>query len=134
MTEIIAKTRECGDCSMCCKLPGIDHPEIGKPAGKWCSKWDKNTQCAIYLNRPSLCREFNCLFVLHYNLPEKLRPSKCGVVMAMYKENVLIVYVENHRKDAWREGEIGNFLRGWPEKFIVECRGVKRWVDPSGGG
>jgi hypothetical protein len=38
--------RECGSCSMCCKVYNI--AEISKPAGKWCSHCKPGKGCVIH--------------------------------------------------------------------------------------
>lgn len=53
-----AEGRECGSCSMCCKLFPI--PEIGKPADTWCTNFAKHRGCTIWQHRPAVCRVFWC--------------------------------------------------------------------------
>lgn len=75
--------RQCGECSLCCKL--IEITEIGKPARQWCPDWDKGKGCTIYENRPDVCRNFSCLW-LTGELPEKLSPRRTRVVAMWNKE------------------------------------------------
>ena len=121
--------RSCGDCSMCCKLLPIElyEGQDVKPAGEWCSKWSKRTKCGIYDERPGACREFHCLWRISTYLPNEMRPDKSKVVMAMYSEGVLIVYVDPKDPDAWQRGEVGLFLRQWPERFVVQCGEKRVW-------
>jgi hypothetical protein len=39
--------------------------------------------CAIYLERPAVCRRFQCAWLQAPNLPAGLRPDRCGVLFAM---------------------------------------------------
>lgn len=57
----LAKARECGPCSVCCRLPDI--VELDKPINTMCAHADpdrKQGACTIYNNRPEVCREFEC--------------------------------------------------------------------------
>lgn len=128
--DIIAKTRECGDCMMCCKLPAID--ELAKPAGKWCILSTPGSQCNVYEHRPTTCREFNCLWKIDHRVPEAFRPDKVKTILAMYKEGVLVVYVDKSYPTAWKEGEIGKFLSCWPEPFVLEIGGRKVMIRNNG--
>ena len=131
MTEIIAKTRECGDCMMCCKLPAIE--ELEKPPGKWCILATPGVRCDVYEARPNTCREFNCTWKIDMRVPEAFRPDKVKTNLAMYKEGVLVVYADKAYPTAWKEGEIGKFLECWPAPFILETGGSKIWVRNNNG-
>jgi len=118
MSDLIAIERPCGDCMMCCKLPAIE--ALDKPAGKWCIHATPGAQCNIYEARPTVCRVFNCLWKIDHRIPEAFRPDKVKAVLAIYKEGVLIVYPDKAYPTAWKDGELGAFISGWPEPFVVE--------------
>jgi len=65
--------RECGNCSLCCKLVGL---ESGKPSFAWCRYCHPNRlkACSIYEVRPEECRKFACLW-LSGQLPEEAFPK-----------------------------------------------------------
>lgn len=46
------------------------------------------TGCAIYEDRPEVCRSFQCGWIQAPNLPDALRPDRCGVLFCM-NANVL---------------------------------------------
>jgi hypothetical protein len=57
----LAPARECGPCSICCRLPDI--PELNKPIDTMCGHADPSRKagaCTIYGKRPQVCREFEC--------------------------------------------------------------------------
>lgn len=57
----LAPARECGPCSVCCRLPDI--VELDKPINTMCAHADparKEGACTIYGKRPAVCREFEC--------------------------------------------------------------------------
>lgn len=69
--------RQCGDCTLCCKLMGIE--ELKKPANKWCELVQIGKGCGDYENRPKSCRDFQCMW-LQGQLPEDLKPNKIHAV------------------------------------------------------
>lgn len=133
-TEVVVTdrppVRECGSCSLCCKLLPIDAPGIEKPAAKWCSHWSKATKCGIYEQRPETCRTFNCLWRLGV-IPEQFKPDKVGAVMASYKEGVLIVYTDEHLEKRWLGSDFELYLMMLEEKFLVQKGEKKTWIIPS---
>jgi len=124
MKDLIAASdvekKPCGSCAMCCKVIPIDEPSIGKPAGKWCKHWSKAKLCTIYEQRPQSCSAFQCLWTLVPQLGEEARPDKSKAVLAIYGEGVLVVYCDPLFPDAWWQGEVGDFLEAWPERFMVQ--------------
>jgi uncharacterized protein len=72
--------RICGSCRMCCKVLTI--PDFaGKPdADDWCSH-ACNKGCAIYPQRPQVCRDFNCMWLLDQRLPDYWFPAKSKIVI-----------------------------------------------------
>ena len=80
-------TNHCGSCTACCRV--FDIPEIKKPAGKWCEHCAIGKGCKIYEDRPSMCAEFECLWLLSQqredprdHLSPALRPDRCKVVFS----------------------------------------------------
>ena len=81
MTSVCAKmaeARSCGDCTVCCIVPGIDTPQIQKITGAVCRNCGDGG-CAIYETRPRACREFSCAW-LDGALDEGWRPDLSGVL------------------------------------------------------
>lgn len=78
--------RECGACRACCVVLGFEaRPEespFDKPAGEPCPHLGA-AGCAIYSERPAVCRRFQCAWLQAPNLPAGLRPDRCGVLFAM---------------------------------------------------
>lgn len=76
-------TRSCGECHACCIVPGFDAApgEAGfhKPANTPCPHLVQ-IGCGIYAERPPVCRRFECAWIAAPNLPEALRPDRCGVL------------------------------------------------------
>ena len=65
--------RECGACTVCCIVPGIDTREIQKRTGAVC-RHCSGGGCAIYEARPKACREFFCAWMQD----DRLGPAPLG--------------------------------------------------------
>ena len=75
--------RECGECRACCVVLGFDadpnEAPFSKPHGTPCQHLIQ-IGCGIYEERPPVCRRFQCGWIQAPNLPEALRPDRCGVM------------------------------------------------------
>lgn len=71
-------TRECGSCSLCCKVMGVQ--ELKKPMGKWCTYARKGVGCTIHHQEgyPKSCRGFTCLWMEREvgGIPDQFKPDK----------------------------------------------------------
>jgi hypothetical protein len=100
--------RQCGGCTMCCKLLAV--VELEKPAGKWCQHCSKGVGCQVYHVRPETCQQFDCLWLIGA-APDQCRPDKSKCVLSTTGEGQLQVHVDPGTPDAWREGRMGEFIR-----------------------
>jgi len=73
-----AAGRSCGDCTVCCIVPGIDTHDIQKITGAPCRHCAAGG-CTIYETRPRACREFFCAWI-EGAMPDGWRPRDCGVL------------------------------------------------------
>ena len=75
--------RHCGGCRACCITPGFQAREgeapFEKPPGVPCPHL-VTIGCGIYDERPPVCRRFECGWLQAPNLPDALRPDRCGVL------------------------------------------------------
>lgn len=84
--------RECGECNLCCTLlkvrmqPVLD--EL-KPERQTCQFLCGN--CSIYDNKPEACGHFSCVWLV-VNMPEHLRPDRCGVVLEFNNLNSITAH------------------------------------------
>ena len=62
---------------MCCSA--LEIPELNKPAGPACQHCAAG--CAIYPDRPDVCRDFECEWLTDRSLPVTLRPDRIGVIL-----------------------------------------------------
>jgi hypothetical protein len=71
--------RPCGECRLCCRLFPV--PLLEKPAGAWC-RHSCAAGCAIHgPQQPEICRQYDCYWRDHSELPEACRPDRIGVVV-----------------------------------------------------
>lgn len=72
-------TRECGACSLCCKLPPIT--ELEKPIGKWCRHAMPGKGCLIYNERPEVCQRFKCEWLRSDLVDDAWYPPKAKMIL-----------------------------------------------------
>lgn len=138
MTEPTKPPRSCGTCSLCCKVLAIR--ELDKPTGVWCPNVRKGSGCGIYADRPSVCRDSDCLWLQSPDdaVPEEFKPERVRAVLWGNKadESSIIVHADPGYPTAFREGAFGAWLlsRERGLKIIVVCGDVvwtrlgKSWV------
>ena len=123
------KTRSCGDCTLCCKLPPV--PSLKKEANEWCKHCDIGVGCKIYKDRPLDCQAFECFWHAGLTL-EEYKPNKVGFYMTMDSANdgtlgMIKVYTQLHRlgstirklknyKSAFKKSPLGFHISYGPSK------------------
>ena len=76
--EARAASRSCGTCSLCCSVLRVD--ELHKRAGDDCIHQQGDRGCAIYADRPEICRAYQCLW-RQGGLEEDERPDATGGIV-----------------------------------------------------
>lgn len=95
-------TRDCGDCTLCCKLFEVD--ELAKPANVLCGHCD-GKRCQIYNRRPQMCAEFNCMYRVNNALGDYWYPLTSHIVIRTYGDDdaaAMFFTVDPAYPDAWR--------------------------------
>lgn len=95
-------TRECGTCTLFCKVMGIYALE--KPRNHWCDHaMPGRGGCAIYETRPQECRIFACSWLLDDGLGPEWKPEKCKLVLVSEESRKrTMVYVDASQPAAWK--------------------------------
>ncbi|WP_020180109.1 hypothetical protein [Methylopila sp. M107] len=120
--------RDCGGCTLCCKVMGI--AALEKPLGRWCPHCKIGKGCGIYETRPDECRTFNCLWLQRENLGPEWRPDRAKFVMAPSADGaVLLVQVDPGAPDAWRRAPYHATFREWSRAAIAAERQLIVMVD-----
>lgn len=89
---IINKGRECGTCSMCCKVYEI--PSLNKSASEWCEHCQPGKGCKSYSSRPQECIDFRCLWQLNNDWPDYMKPSESKVVLSTNDDMTVNAHVD----------------------------------------
>jgi len=97
--------RSCQSCSLCCRL--LDVEEVGKQPAQWCPHCKPGRGgCSIYADRPQVCRNWACGWLVNSDFGDEWFPQKCGIVVDMYPmEDGSIVarfHVDPRTPQAWR--------------------------------
>lgn len=128
MLDNIGSPRECGECSLYCKLTEItedDDPSIAKPIGEWCKHCRPgNGGCSIYESRPKLCRDFQCLWRSGL-LEDHWKPLECRMLL-LAAQNGLGVHVDEGAHGRWRRSPYYSDLLEFAKALHASGRHV--WI------
>lgn len=108
-------TRQCGTCSLCCRLLPVT--SIGKGDNERCAH-QRRTGCAIYDQRPHDCRLWSCLWLAGAPVG---RPDRVGYVVDPMPDYVTVaetgervsvmqVWVDPRRRDAHEDLALRAFI------------------------
>jgi len=119
--------RECGTCTLCCKVAAVE--ELEKPNGVWCSHCKSGKRCTIYERRPSSCRSFYCQWMLEKGLGPEWKPERAKFAMVKTEGGRrLTALVDPGFPSAWRRSPYYENLKAWaadanrrlPELYLVD--------------
>ena len=119
--------RECGSCTLCCKVMGVN--ALDKPPGTWCVHCDIGKGCTIYETRPQGCRNFQCGFLIMPELDERFRPSTCHFVVNADAKRFEI-HVDRQRPDAWRKQPYYSWIKRISRLAVARKMVVMVFVGP----
>jgi hypothetical protein len=122
-----APPRQCGTCSLCCKLPYV--AELNKPIDTWCRHCKPGRNgCGIYPDRPGTCKSFACHWLKDL-VDDVWFPAQCKMVLTQLRENHLLVTVDPGFPNAWRREPYYASLRNYAVRGVfVEVRIGRRTV------
>jgi hypothetical protein len=110
VSETTSTPRQCGGCTLCCKVLAIE--ELAKPSGAWCPHCTPGSGCKIYDTRPEECRSFSCSWLLDPSFPEAWRPDHSKLVFFPDPDTRnILVHVDPGTPDAWRREPYNSWLR-----------------------
>jgi hypothetical protein len=102
-----AAGRQCGACSMCCYVLGVDEPPLVKPPDKWCPHCAPgNGGCLVYANRPVRCQAFYCAWLVDKSFSDYWYPLTAKIVINLTCNEdgtnaCWIFEVDPRRPDRW---------------------------------
>lgn len=134
--------RRCGECRACCITLGFrsrpGESSFDKPHSVACPHLVQ-IGCGIYPERPPVCRRFQCGWLQAPNLPEALRPDRCGVLFCVNtapESEELAVYAYELRPGALR-GRLAAWLFGELSReqtvIVVRPEGYEVWTPEQTG-
>lgn len=112
---ILVDGRQCGTCTLCCKLLGIK--EIDKPDWAWCVHCTPGRGCGIYETRPAPCRKFFCGYRQSIDIGEHWFPARSRMVLRAQGIGILC-YVDPGYPNAWRQQPYHGDLRAWARRAV----------------
>ena len=121
--------RECGDCSLCCKLLGIY--ELDKPAGKWCVNARlPGGGCNIYHDRPHSCRTFACGWLVNSTFGDHWHPKRAKMIVSMNIDDdanhLMQIWVDPSNAYGWQKepykSDIAKLARDGAGSYTTEIR------------
>ena len=116
-----APGRECGECSLCCKVPLI--VPLDKPAGRWCRHCTPGHGCGIWPTRPAVCRSFHCLWITDPRLGPEWKPSRAHFMIGFDgRSGNMSVQVDEDDPDAWKAEPYHEQLRDWSLQLMQTFR------------
>ncbi|GBU19301.1 MULTISPECIES: hypothetical protein [Methylobacterium] len=118
-----APGRECGTCTLCCKI--YDVPAVESLAGQWCRHAKVGKGCGIHATRPDHCRAFHCLWMTEAWLGPEWKPERAKMVLGIDPgSRNLSVQVDPGQPNVWRREPFLSQLRRWAAASIPQGRHV----------
>ena len=85
--------------------------EIDLNLNQWCTHCLSGEGCGIHNDRSQTCRDWECLWLSQPQIPDTLRPDKCGVVFELPNYSTTYVgYVIPDRLGAWEKPDVRVFI------------------------
>ena len=108
--DLTMNFRPCEGCTECCTLLGVTDLEPPKMRMLPCKHLspdanDGKPGCAVYVNRPHSCSGFACAWKMPElsQMPEALRPDKCGIVCQVeVQDNVPAMVCYERKTGSWK--------------------------------
>ena len=119
-----APVRQCGSCTSCCTL--LEVTDVGKSMNEWCKHCDAGKGCAIYDDRPQMCRSFSCAW-LQGHLNDEWFPEKSGMVVH-FSQDAVNVQVDPSYPDRWRQEPYFSKLCEWSLNGIRMMNGNRGYA------
>lgn len=129
--KVLAPGRECGECVACCDILYV--PELMKPAHQRCDNCT-GTGCAIWQTRPSVCRNWHCVWRMLGAMPMETRPDKLGVMFELRSPNLPRNILAKRYIRGISLGSVDNFNAPLVRKAIemFSRARVPVWLDDNG--
>jgi hypothetical protein len=123
--------KQCGTCSLCCKLLGI--VALDKPPHVWCTHCKPGDGgCMIHANRSAECRDFYCGWLAIEGLGPEWFPARCKMMIVPMADRI-IINVDPAFPGAWRREPNYSQLVRWAQRAAIEIWVGRRFIDLATG-
>ena len=133
-------SRQCGDCQLCCKLLPVR--PLAKPDNTRCQHQRAGKGCAIYPQRPSVCRTWNCAWLIDPSASDLRRPDRSHYVIderldffvACMEDGIehrlpaIQIWVDPLFKDAHRDPALRRYLAAKSAPAIIRYSSSEGFV------
>lgn len=121
-------TRECGACSLCCKLTYV--VELNKPIDSWCPHCQPgHGGCTIYADRPTSCRTFICGWLSgELKIGDEWFPPRSKMIIARAADKGFLIIVDQAYPNAWRRAPYYGQLLELARRSSVKIRVGRRFI------
>ena len=110
--SLLVAGRDCGSCSLCCKVLGI--PETDSPPGQWCRHVASGRGCAIHPTRPEGCRTFYCHYLRNPRLGPEWKPERAKFLLSIEMGGRrMVVAPDPAVPAAWRQAPFYGQFKRW---------------------
>jgi hypothetical protein len=138
-------TRQCGECTLCCKLLPVR--SLNKGAGERCKHQSHARGCKVYARLASVspeCRLWSCRWLVNDDAGDLRRPDRSHYVVDIMPDfvslrddatgelqhiQVVQIWVDPKFPDAHRDPALRAYLERRAEENII---GLVRWDDELG--
>lgn len=104
--------KQCGTCSLCCKLFDVEWLDRPKPAGQWCHHCKPGRGCAIWQNLPQKCGDYHCVWRLDPALGPEWKPDRARFILThAHQDAPLAVILDKGAPDTHRREPYWSRLR-----------------------
>jgi len=103
--------RECATCGMCCKV--FEIKEFNKLAGTWCHNFVAGKGCNVYVDRPQLCKDFVCQWLIDNTLGPEWKPDTAKFVLRFGSGGHLVLGLDPGAIMTWKSKLYLPRLRMW---------------------
>jgi hypothetical protein len=132
----LVEGRNCGSCSLCCKVLHIGWLTPSKPANRWCTHCKPGQGCSIWnATIPQECLNYFCQWRRMPQLGDAWRPDRTGFLINRQNETLPFeVVVDPGRPDSWRREPYYSQLKRAAHSaieqksaFVVQV-GSRQWI------
>lgn len=125
-----AMQRQCGPCTLCCKV--YDIPATESPIGVWCKHCKPGAGCGIWETRPDFCRSFFCNWIKFDWLGEEWRPDIAKFVFTIDPNSGYLMFqVDPGSPDAWKREPYYSQIKTWAAEGLSRARGTVVFINKT---